>query len=104
MPQSLYAPNSFDSNLKFALGQTTTATASDDIATGLQKVLYAVATLEDAPVVGCDRAQASVGDQVNTPAAGKISLKTFKPTAVGDATPIAATTFGKKINWIAVGY
>lgn len=89
--------------LRLVSGQATSVTASDTIVTGLSKVLSAVANLEDAPVIGCDRAQAVIGDQAGAPAAGSILLKTFKPTASGDATPIAATTFGKKVNWIAVG-
>ncbi len=52
-------------------------------------------------MIGCDRASASIGDQAGAPAAGSILLKTWKPTATGDATPIAATTFGKKVNWWA---
>jgi hypothetical protein len=88
---------------KVAFGQATTVTASDTIATGLVSVIAAYAVLEDAPVLGCDRAQAAIGDQNGTPAAGSILLKTFKPTGTGDATPIAATTFGKKVNWIAIG-
>lgn len=88
---------------KVARGQATTATASDTVVTGLATVVSAVANLEDAPVIGCDRAQAVIGDQAGTPAAGSILVKTFKPTASGDATPIAATTFSKKVNWIAIG-
>lgn len=88
---------------KVARGQTTTVAASDTIVTGLATVVSAVANLEDAPVIGCDRAQAVIGDQAGTPAAGSILVKTFKPTATGDATPIAATTFTKKVNWIAIG-
>jgi hypothetical protein len=88
---------------KIARGQATTASASDTIVTGLTTVVAAVANLEDAPVIGCDRAQAVIGDQAGTPAAGSILLKTYKPTASGDATPVAATTTGKKVNWIAIG-
>lgn len=88
---------------KIARGQTTTVAASDTIVTGLTTVVSAVANLEDAPVIGADRAQAVIGDQAGTPAAGSILIKTFKPTASGDATPIAATTFSKKVNWIAIG-
>jgi hypothetical protein len=36
--------------------------------------------------------------------AGSIQIKTFKPTATADTAPIAATTFTRKVNWIAVGY
>ena len=86
-----------------ARGQATTASASDTVVTGLSTVVAAVANLEDAPVVGCDRAQAVIGDQAGAPAAGSILIKTYKPTATNDATPIAATTTGKKVNWIAIG-
>lgn len=89
--------------LKTAAGQATTASASDTVVTGLSKVIAAVATLEDSPVIGCDRATAVIGDQNGTPAAGSTLVKTWKPTASGDATPIAATTFTKKVNWIAFG-
>jgi predicted RecA/RadA family phage recombinase len=85
-------------------GQVTTVAASDTIVTGLSKVIAVVANLEDAPVIGCDRAQGVIGDQAGAPASGSILIKTFKPTASGDATPVAATTFGKKVNWLAVGY
>jgi hypothetical protein len=88
---------------KLARGQATTVTASDTVVTGLVTVVSAVASLEDAPVIGADRAQAAIGDQAGTPAAGSILIKTFKPTGTGDATPIPATTFTKKVNWIAIG-
>jgi hypothetical protein len=90
--------------LKVVAGQVTTVTASDTIATGLRKVLYAVAVLEDAPVAAVSSAQAAVGDQAGTPAAGSILIKTWKATASGDTTPLAASTFGKKVNYFAVGY
>ena len=104
MPSDIFSPNTLGRDLKIASGQTTTVAASDTIVTGLRKVLYAVSNLEDAPVIGCDRAQANVGDQAGTPAAGSILLKTFKPTTTTDTTPIAATTFGKKVNWMCLGY
>lgn len=85
-------------------GQHTTVAAVDTIALDLRKVLYAVAQLEDAPVIGADRALAFVGDQAGTPAAGSIQIKTFKPTSTTDTTPAAATTFSKKVNYIAIGY
>ncbi len=88
---------------KIARGQATTVTASDDVDTGLATVVAAVASLEDDPVIGCDRAQAVIGDQAGAPAAGHVYIKTFCPTAAGDATPKAATTFGKKVSWIAIG-
>jgi len=91
------------SQLAVATGQMTTATASDTVVTGLAKVSAAVAVLEDAPVIGCDRALAAIGDQAGAPASGSILVKTYKPTLTTDATPIAATTFSKKVNWIAWG-
>jgi hypothetical protein len=97
------APAAVAAGYKIARGQHTTASATDTIVTGLATVVSAVANLEDAPVIGCDRAQANIGDQAGAPAAGSILIKTFKPTAPGDSTPIAATTFGKKVNWTAIG-
>ena len=93
-----------DPPIREVSGQSTTASASDTIVTGLAKLISVTASLDDAPVIGCDRAQGSIGDQAGTPAAGSFLLKTFKPTATGDATPIAATTFSKKVNWSARGY
>ena len=104
MPQDLVFTETKQRNLKVVSGQSTTVAASDTIVTGLRKVLYAVASLEDSPVIGADRAQAVVGDQAGTPAAGSFLLKTFKPTSSADTTPIAATTFSKKVNWVAIGY
>ena len=102
--KGVIAPDNLANQLKIVAGQTTTVAASDTVVTGLKKVLLAVASLEDDPVLTCDRAQAVVGDQAGSPAAGSILVKTFMPTASGNATPIAATTFGKKVNWIAIGY
>jgi hypothetical protein len=47
---------------------------------------------------------ASIGDQAGTPAAGSFLLKTWKNTGGTDPTPAAASTFSKKVNWIAYGY
>lgn len=85
-------------------GQATTVAASDTIVTGLRTVIGVVATLNDDPVAGCQFVTASVGDQAGTPAAGSFLLKTWKSTAAGDTAQIAATTFGKKVNYIAFGY
>jgi hypothetical protein len=91
------------SGYKIARGQATTGSASDTVVTGLNTVVAAVANLEDAPVLTCLSAQAVIGDQAGAPAAGSILIKTWKPTAANDATPVAASTFGKKVNWIAIG-
>ncbi len=89
--------------LPVAVGQSTTAAASDTVATGLKGLTGVVATLNDDPVAGCQFVTASIGDQAGSPAAGSFLLKTWKATAAGDTTLIAATTFSKKVNWIAYG-
>lgn len=84
-------------------GQATTVAASDTIVTGLSKVDGVIAVLDDAPVAGCQHASASIGDQNGAPAAGSFLLRTWKATATADTALIAATTFTKKVNWIAWG-
>lgn len=84
-------------------GQAATVAAVDTIVTGLSKVRAVIATLNDAPVAGCQFVTADVGDQAGAPAAGSFLLKTWKSTAGGDTTQVAATTFGKKVNWVAFG-
>jgi hypothetical protein len=91
------------SGYKIARGQATSVTASDTVVTGLSTVVAAIANLESAPVIGCDRATASIGDQSGSPAAGSVLIQSWKPTSSSDTTPIAATTFSKKVNWVAIG-
>jgi hypothetical protein len=96
-----------NAGLSLAFGQTTTVTASDTIVTGLSTVVGVVATLDAAPIATCAYATASIGNQSGAPAAGSFLLETWEPTtpgAAGNPTPVAATTFGKKVNWIAFGY
>lgn len=90
--------------LKTVAGQATTATASDTIVTGLSKLVGAIASLDDSPIDDPIMATASIGDQAGSPAAGSFLLKTWKDTGGTDPTPAAATTFSKKVNWIAFGY
>lgn len=88
---------------KYARGQATTASAADTIVTGLATVVAVIAILEDDPVLTMDRVTAQVGNQAGAPAAGSIVLKSWMPTSVSNPTPIAATTFSKKVNWLAIG-
>lgn len=88
---------------KIARGQATTGSASDTVVTGLSSVVVAIANLESAPVLTCAFASAHIGNQAGAPAAGSILIKTWMPTVAIDATPIAATTFTKLVNWFAVG-
>jgi len=104
MANIVFSPGTLGADTKIAAGQAVSVGASDTIVTGLRRVLFAVASFEDAPVLGVDTVCAVVGDQAGTPAAGSILIKGFKTTGTGDTTPVAATTFSKKINWLAVGY
>lgn len=88
---------------RFVAGQATTATASDTIVTGLAKVAGVVASLNDAPSDDPSWVSGDIGDQAGAPAAGSFLLKTWKNTGGTDPTPLAATTFSKKVNWIAFG-
>jgi len=89
--------------LKFARGQATTVTAADTIATGLATVVAVVASLESDPVDDPFMVTAQIGDQAGSPVAGSIIIKTWKNTGGTDPTPAAATTFAKKVNWVAFG-
>lgn len=88
---------------KIVCGQHTTVAASDTVVTGLASVAAVVASLDSDPVAGCQEVTASIGDQAGAPAAGSILIKTWKATAAGDTALIAATTFTRKVNYIAVG-
>lgn len=89
--------------VKFVGGQATTVTASDTIMTGLSTLYGAVATLDDNPGDNPFLVSASIGDQAGTPAAGSFLLKSWQNTSGSDPTPAAASTFGKKVNWVAFG-
>jgi len=88
---------------KLARGQATTVTASDTILTGLATVVAVVAGFDDNPGDDPEFVSASIGDQAGSPAAGSFYLKTWKNTGGTDPTPVAASTFSKKVNWIAIG-
>lgn len=87
-----------------ARGQHTTLAAVDTVVTGLTTVVAAIACLDDDPTLANTQwVTCSIGDQAGSPAAGSIIISGWIPTAAGDVTPKAAATFGKKVNWIAVG-
>jgi len=88
---------------KVVYGQQTTVAASDTVVTGLNTVLSVVASMESDPGDDPFMCSAQIGDQAGSPAAGSILIKTWKNTSGTDPTPLAAGTFTKKINWIAVG-
>ena len=91
------------SGYKVARGVHSTVAASDTVVTGLATVVAVVATLESDPVLDPLFVTASIGDQAGAPAAGSVYIKTWKATAANDVTPVAATTFTKSVNWIAIG-
>lgn len=88
---------------KIARGQQTTASASDTVVTGLATVVAVVASFDTDPADANLYVSASIGDQAGSPAAGSIYIKTWKTNDGADPTPVAATAFSKKVNWIAVG-
>jgi hypothetical protein len=90
-------------NYKIARGQLTTASAADTVVTGLATVVAVVACYDDSPADANDFVSATIGDQAGTPAAGSVIIKTWKTADGADVTPTAATSFGKKVNWIAIG-
>lgn len=90
---------------KIARGTNTQVAASDTVVTGLTTVVAATGSWHSAPTVNQLFLNVDIGDQAGTPAAGSILIKTYKPTAVDNVTPTAATDFtdNLKIDWIAVG-
>jgi hypothetical protein len=86
-----------------ARGQATTVTAVDTIVTGLATVTAVTASLDSDPSDDPFMVSASIGDQAGSPAAGSIYIKTWKNTGGTDPTPLAASTFAKKVNWHASG-
>lgn len=92
-----------DIGIKIARGQLTTVTATDTVVTGLNTVVAVVACLDDNPGDNPMLVSATIGDQAGAPAAGSIIIKTWQNTTGTDPTPLAATTFSKKVNWIAIG-
>ena len=90
---------------KIARGVHTQVAASDTVVTGLATVVAVVVGFGGAPTVKQLFCAGSIGDQAGTPAAGSILITTYKPTAVNDVTPVAATDFtdNVKVAWCAIG-
>lgn len=93
------------SGYKVARGVNIQVAATDTIVTGLASVVAVIVGFAGAPTVKQLFCAGLIGDQAGSPAAGSIQIKTFKPTAVNDVTPIAATDFtdNVKVAWVAVG-
>ena len=88
---------------KIARGTATIDAASKDIATGLTTVVGAVVSLVGDPSLTHMYSTVTVGNQTNAPVAGSIRIKSWKPTAANDATPIAASSTFANVAWIAIG-
>lgn len=90
---------------KIARGVHTQVAASDTVVTGLATVVAVMVGFGGAPTVKQLFCAGSIGDQAGTPAAGSVLITTYKPTAVNDVTPTAATDFmdNVKIAWFAIG-
>ena len=88
---------------KIARGTATIDAASKDIVTGLTTVIGAVVSLVGDPSMTHISSTVTVGDQAGAPASGSIRIKSWKPTATNDVTPIAATSTFANVAWVAIG-
>lgn len=97
--------NGVAAGYKVARGVHTQAAASDTVVTGLATVVAVVVTFQSAPTVKQLYCAASIGNQSGAPAAGSVLINTYKPTAVDNCTPTAATDFSENLvlNWVAIG-
>lgn len=91
------------SGYKIARGTTTPTTASDTVATGLATVVAVIVSFKGAPSLTHMFNYGDVGNQAGAPVAGSFLLKSSKPTAAADVTPIASTTPWGAVDWIAIG-
>lgn len=90
------------SGYKVARG-VASVTGTLTVVTGLATVVAVIATAQDDPDgVALAMVSATIGNQAGAPAAGSVILKTWKVTATGNATLIAATA-AKAVNWLAIG-
>lgn len=101
---ALFAVDGVAAGYRLDRGVHVQVAASDTVVTGLATVV-AVVVSPKTITIKQEFFAASIGDQAGTPAAGSFLLLSFKPTASGDVTPIAATDFTDNIgvNWIAIG-
>lgn len=88
---------------KIARGVSSITAASLDIVTGLTTVVAAVCAMTGDPSMTHMDSSITVGNQTGAPAAGSIRILSWKPTASGNVTPIAATSPFGSVSWIAVG-
>lgn len=101
MPTELtLSPNTLGGNAKIEAGSFVTVAASDVVQTKLTRVKRVFVIAENDPVAGVSGFTA-VPSGLND---GKFTLKGWKATGAGDTTPLAATTFGKTVGYLAFGW
>lgn len=90
---------------KIARGVHTQVAASDTVVTGLSTVVAVVTSFQSAPTVKQLYIAGDIGNQSGAPAAGSVLIKSYKPTAVDNCTPTAATDFSENLvfGWVAIG-
>jgi hypothetical protein len=78
-------------------------TGSGDVVTGLTTVVSVIVSPQsDLDGTTLSGASGTIGDQAGAPAAGSITIKTYKITAADNGALIPATA-PKNVNWIAIG-
>jgi hypothetical protein len=87
-------------NARLVGAQATTVSAADIISTGLKKIHTVHVTFDSDPGDANLFCSASL---VNGGVGGKFTLKTWKSADGIDPTPVAASAFGKVVNWTAFG-
>src|SRR4051812_26867804 len=95
---TLAGPQSPTQGAKTAGGQVTTAAATTVVRPGLTKILSVTVSLDsDVADANLLVSAAIATDRKSFP------LKLWKTDGV-DPTPVAATSFGAKVSWLAFGY
>jgi len=92
-----------EAGYKIKHGVKAIGSASEDVATGLTTVTNVFVTMVGDPSMTHMYSTATIGNQTGAPASGSIRIKSWKPTAVGDATPIPSTDVFANVAWIAIG-
>lgn len=85
--------------VRLVAGQATTTSATDGVVTGLGVISGVTVSMETDPTPLCQHFTAVVAGQT----AGSFLLKGWKAASSVLTSEIAATSFGKVVNWLAVG-
>ncbi len=88
---------------KIARGVALVNNATFDVPTGLTTPVAVVCSLVGDPSITHMWSTSTIGNQTNAPVAGSIRITSFKPTAVDNVTPTAASSTFANVAWIAIG-